>query len=215
MEHPDDQLTEDTEDPNLKNTLQNFAMKQQERAINRELDINDTTADSSTPEITEVKAGGSYVPPNLRGRPQSAVTGLAALSSNASDENTLRVSNLSKNATEEDLRDLFERFGRVHRVYLPRIDKVEGGRTFKEPKGFAFIAFFRREEAENAMDRLQGHGYDHLILKIEWAKPNKEGGGGGGGGGGLSGGYVSGYGKQLAQDTKEKVSYASNLTGNR
>ena len=33
--------------------------------------------------------------------------------------------------------------------------------------------------------------------------------------GGLSGGFTSGYGKALAQDTKERVSYASNLTQNR
>jgi hypothetical protein len=31
----------------------------------------------------------------------------------------------------------------------------------------------------------------------------------------LSSGYTSGYGKALAQDTKERVSYASNLTANR
>jgi len=64
------------------------------------------------------------------------------------------------------------------------------------------------------MDALQGHGFDHLILKIEWAKPSApkpEGDGGGG----LSSGFTSGYGKALAQDTKERVSYASNLTANR
>lgn len=50
-------------------------------------------------------------------------------------------------------------------------------------------------------------GYDHLILKIEFARPNapkdpaSEGTQ-----------FRSGYGKALAQDTKAKVSYASNLT---
>jgi hypothetical protein len=59
--------------------------------------------------------------------------------------------------------------------------------------------------------RLQNHGYDHLILNLEWAKPSKDGEGGGraGGGGGLSTGFVSGYGKQLAQDTKERVTFTS------
>ena len=51
------------------------------------------------------------------------------------------------------------------------------------------------------------YGYDHLILKLEWARPNtpKDP---------ASSGteFRSGYGKALAQDTKEKVSYASNLT---
>jgi hypothetical protein len=49
--------------------------------------------------------------------------------------------------------------------------------------------------------------YDHLILKIEWAKPSapKDPGA-------EQTQFRSGYGQALAQDTKEKVSYASNLT---
>lgn len=221
MDHPDEQLNEDgADDPTLKNTLQSFVMKQQERAIHRELD---SSPEDDAEEFAgdSLQAGnptpGSYVPPAQRGRGGAATTAsssLNALQANT-DDNTLRVSNLTKNVTEDDLRDLFEPFGRVQRVYLPRVERVEGGRTYKEPKGFAFIAFLRKDDAEKAMDTLNGHGYDHLILKVEWAKPNKDGGSGGGGGGGLSGGYVSGYGKQLAQDTKEKVLYASNLTGNK
>ena len=46
----------------------------------------------------------------------------------------------------------------------------------KEPRGFAYIAFVRHQDAEDALNGLQGHGYDHLILKLEWAKPPKEGG---------------------------------------
>ena len=33
--------------------------------------------------------------------------------------------------------------------------------------------------------------------------------------GGLSSGFTSGFGQALARDTKEKVSFASNLTANR
>ena len=130
-----------------------------------------------------------------------------------SDENALRVSNLTKNVTEDDLKDLFGGFGNVSRVYLPRIERTEGGTTWKEPKGFAFITFSNKDDAERAMERLNGHGYDHLIIKVEWAKPNLKEGGGPPGGDTMR--FASGYGKQLAQDTKEKVSYASNLTGNK
>ena len=49
------------------------------------------------------------------------------------------------------------------------------------------------------MQNLQGHGYDHLILKIEFAQPRKDDGGGGGTQ------FRSGYGQKLAQDTTEKV----------
>ena len=220
MDHPDEQLNEDgADDPTLKNTLQSFVMKQQERAIHRELDSSpdDEVEEFVSDGLTGNPTPGSYVPPAQRGRggaTTTATSSLSALGQANTDDNTLRVSNLTKNVTEDDLRDLFEPFGRVQRVYLPRVERVEGSRTFKEPKGFAFIAFLRKDDAELAINKLNGHGYDHLILKVEWAKPNKDGGGGGGGGG-LSGGYVSGYGKQLAQDTKEKVSYASNLTGNK
>ena len=58
------------------------------------------------------------------------------------------------------------------------------------------------------MQKLQGFGYDHLILKLEWARPS----GAKGDAGAERTEFRSGYGKALAQDTKEKVSYASNLT---
>ena len=62
------------------------------------------------------------------------------------------------------------------------------------------------------MEALQGYGYDHLILKIEWAKPSTKPDGDAGSQGTQ---FRSGYGKALAQDTTEKVSYASNLTVNK
>lgn len=37
-------------------------------------------------------------------------------------------------------------------------------------QGFAFINYYKRSDAQNAIDHLDGHGYDHLILKVEWAK---------------------------------------------
>eukprot|EP01035_Chromulina_nebulosa_P020620 gene20620-26737_t len=116
-------------------------------------------------------------------------------------ETTIRVSNLSKSVNDHELRDLFSQYGKVVKISLPRIVNSAG---LKEPRGFAYITFELRSSAESAME-LDGRGYDHLILKLEWAKPPKDGGGGGG----LSSGYVSGYGKQLAQDTKEKAVFTS------
>merc|ERR1712137_1325318 len=117
------------------------------------------------------------------------------------DLNTIRVTNLSENTTEADLQDLFQRFGRISRVYLAK-DKET-----LQSRGFAFVSFVNKDDAAQAMEELQGFGYDHLILKLEWARPNapKDP---------ASSGteYRSGYGKALAQDTKEKVTYASNLT---
>ena len=38
------------------------------------------------------------------------------------------------------------------------------------PQGFAFISFISRQDAQKAIESLDGFGYDHLILKVEWAK---------------------------------------------
>lgn len=41
-----------------------------------------------------------------------------------------------------------------------------------QSRGFAFVSFLQKADAEAAMKALQGYGYDHLILKLEWAKPS-------------------------------------------
>ena len=37
-------------------------------------------------------------------------------------------------------------------------------------KGFAFISYYNRDDAQRAMDNLNGYGYDHLILRVEFSK---------------------------------------------
>lgn len=208
MEHPEDAANNEEDDPTMASTLANFIAKQQERGLARELgDVDESEPDHLDVDVVPASGGdGKYIPPSQRGgRGSDARDGDREKDGT---ENTIRVSNLTKAVTEDDLRDLFERFGRIHRVSLPRIER-DG---VKEPRGFAYIAFARREDAEVAMSRLQGYGYDHLIIKLEWAKPTQGGGGGGDGGGETR--FRSGYGKQLVQDTTDKVLYASNLTGN-
>ena len=80
------------------------------------------------------------------------------------EEPTLRVTNLSEDTRESDLSELFRPFGAISRIYLAK-DKHTG-----LSKGFAFINFVHREDAARALEKLQGHGYDHLILHLEWAK---------------------------------------------
>lgn len=67
-------------------------------------------------------------------------------------------------AEEGDLRAIFERFGRVTRVYLAK-DR-ETGRA----KGFAFISFADRLDAQRACEKLDGYLYEYLVLKVEFAK---------------------------------------------
>ncbi|KAJ2974252.1 hypothetical protein NQ176_g6158 [Zarea fungicola] len=77
---------------------------------------------------------------------------------------TLRVTNVSEMAEESELRDMFERFGRVTRVFLAK-DRETG-----MAKGFAFISYVDREDAVKACNKMDGFGFKHLILRVEFAK---------------------------------------------
>ena len=57
---------------------------------------------------------------------------------------------VSELAEEQDLRGIFERFGRVTRVFLAK-DR-ETGRA----KGFAFISFQERSDAARACEKIDG-----------------------------------------------------------
>ncbi|KAF3768002.1 hypothetical protein M406DRAFT_350852 [Cryphonectria parasitica EP155] len=108
---------------------------------------------------------GSYVPPALRkGGAGGEGEKMGGKYSDRDDFATLRVTNVSEMAEEQELRDMFERFGRVTRVFLAK-DR-ETGRA----KGFAFISFADRDDAVKACNKMDGFGFKHLILKVEFAK---------------------------------------------
>ncbi|KAL1967034.1 hypothetical protein VTN77DRAFT_3558 [Rasamsonia byssochlamydoides] len=108
-------------------------------------------------------AGGSYVPPHLRKGGAAAGEKMGG-KYERDDLATLRVTNVSELAEEQELRDLFERFGRVTRVFLAR------DRDTQKAKGFAFISFADRSDAARACEKMDGFGYRHLILRVEFAK---------------------------------------------
>ncbi|KAI9171093.1 Eukaryotic translation initiation factor 3 subunit G [Paramyrothecium foliicola] len=110
---------------------------------------------------------GSYVPPALRGDRAGAVgdrMGGGSKYGERDDLATLRVTNVSEMAEEGELRDMFERFGRVTRVFLAK-DRETG-----MAKGFAFISFADRSDAVKACNKMDGFGFKHLILRVEFAK---------------------------------------------
>jgi len=67
--------------------------------------------------------------------------------------------------TEADLEELVKKIGPQSKMYLAR-DKNTG-----LCKGFAYVHFKQRKDAAAAIEILNGHGYDHLILSVEWSKP--------------------------------------------
>jgi cold-inducible RNA-binding protein len=92
----------------------------------------------------------------------------------------LFVGNLSFNTTENDLQDAFAAHGTVLETNL-MMDRATG-----RPRGFGFVTMGSPEEAQKAIDALNGKDLGGRALTVNVAKPREErpGGGGGGGGGG-------------------------------
>jgi len=110
--------------------------------------------------------GGKYVPPSRRGAEGRIGESMPDRKGRDADTAAIRVSNLSENTQEGDLQELFKPFGHIARIYLAK-DKITG-----QCKGFAFINYHKKDDAQKAIATLNGFGYDHLILNVEWAKPS-------------------------------------------
>ncbi len=109
----------------------------------------------------------------------------------------LYVGNLTFQTSSEDLRDLFSQAGTVESANV--VEDRETGRS----RGFGFVEMSSKEEANAAIDQLNGKEVDGRSLTVNEAKPREEGGGGGrsggrggfGGGGNRGGGYGGGGGR--------------------
>jgi len=102
-------------------------------------------------------------------------------------ENKLYVGNLSFNTTDEQLAQVFSEFGQVARASV--VTDRETGRS----RGFAFVEMATAEEANAAMEAMNGQMVEGRTLTVNIARPREGGprrsfGGGGGGGGGFGGG---------------------------
>ena len=93
------------------------------------------------------------------------------------------VGNLSRELTEEELRQEFEAFGQVVTVNIIK-DKYSG-----QPRGFGFVEMATKAEGQAAIDGLKGKLLRERTLDVSEARPRSDGwrGGGGGGGGGFGG----------------------------
>jgi len=87
----------------------------------------------------------------------------------------LFVGNLSFNTTENDLQDTFAAHGTVVEANL--MTDRETGR----PRGFGFVTMGSPEEAQKAIDALNGANLDGRNLTVNEARPREERSGGGGG----------------------------------
>src|SRR6202162_1609652 len=104
----------------------------------------------------------------------------------------LFIGSLSFSTTSEGLREFFTQCGNVSSATV--ITDQFSGRS----RGFGFVEMATPEEAQAAVQRLNGKDLDGRQIKVEVAKPAGSGGGGGGGGrpggGGGGGGSWGGGG---------------------
>ncbi|CAN5652232.1 hypothetical protein BH23PLA1_BH23PLA1_38450 [soil metagenome] len=101
------------------------------------------------------------------------------------------VGNLPYETTGDDLVKLFEPYGEVTSGQVI-FDKFSG-----RSRGFGFVEMAMDDEAQSAIDALNGTDYGGRPLTVNEARPREDRGGGGrggyGGGGGGSGGGGGGY----------------------
>jgi RNA recognition motif-containing protein len=92
------------------------------------------------------------------------------------------VGNISRTATEQDLKEAFEAFGAVQSAAIIK-DKFSG-----ESRGFGFVEMPNKEEADKAISSLNGKDLKGRNLTVNEARPRTDrprtGGGGRGGFGG-------------------------------
>jgi RNA recognition motif-containing protein len=90
--------------------------------------------------------------------------------------NKLFVGNLSFNTTENSLQDAFAAHGTVTEANL-MMDRMSG-----RPRGFGFVTMSTPEEAQKAIEALNGAQLDGRALTVNIARPREDRPPGGGGG---------------------------------
>jgi cold-inducible RNA-binding protein len=92
------------------------------------------------------------------------------------------VGNLSPQTTDDDLRQAFAAFGQVDTATVIK-EKFTG-----ESRGFGFVEMPSKNEAQNAIDEMNGTDLNGRSISVNEARPKADRGGGGRGRGGFGGG---------------------------
>lgn len=99
------------------------------------------------------------------------------------------VGNLAARTTEQELREAFESFGEVDSAKIIK-DNFTG-----KSRGFGFVVMPNQEQAQAAIEGLNGKEFEGSTLTVNEAKPRENRSGGGRPGGGRSGGGPGGGGR--------------------
>lgn len=133
-----------------------------QKCPNKGKNMSNLSGDAAQPKTTaDAKQadnkGGKYIPPSQRGDRKWSTA------STRDDSVTLRVTNLPDDTQQSDLEELFRPFGHTTRIYLG------------QNRGFAYVSYGRKDDAEKALEKLNGYGFGNLILHVEWGKKREEG----------------------------------------
>ncbi|CAF4090793.1 unnamed protein product, partial [Adineta steineri] len=77
---------------------------------------------------------------------------------------SLKVDNLTYRTRVEDLRRCFEKYGPIGDIYIPR-DQFS-----RSSRGYAFIRFVKKRDAEDALDRMDGADVDGREIRVQFAR---------------------------------------------
>ncbi|EGR46817.1 uncharacterized protein TRIREDRAFT_109431 [Trichoderma reesei QM6a] len=77
----------------------------------------------------------------------------------------VHVSGLNPSTSEDELRDVFSKYGTIQRVNIPRSINGRG-------RGFAFVVFGTKDEAEKATSELNKAKFQNQIIEVEVSKPS-------------------------------------------
>ena len=145
-----------------------------EKAISK---MDQALLDGRTIRVNESRPKGSSAPDG-GGAPGRGAPG-GGFNAAGSADVKLYVGNLAFDTDEENVRKLFEQYGKVVDCFLPT-DRETG-----KVRGFAFVTM-PAADAEVACNKLNGFEMDGRALRVNEAQPKGGGGGrdGGGGGGG-------------------------------
>jgi RNA recognition motif-containing protein len=78
------------------------------------------------------------------------------------------VGNLSHDVTEDELKEAFEAFGKITSINIIK-DKYSG-----ESRGFGFVEMSSKDEAQSAIDGLNGTELKGQSLNVNEARPRTE-----------------------------------------
>lgn len=77
---------------------------------------------------------------------------------------SLKVDNITHRTTVSQLKRIFSRYGDLGDIYVPRYPDSYMTR------GFAFVRYFRKRDADEAMRKMDGERLDGRVLSIQMAK---------------------------------------------